>query len=145
LQKAKISGKDIGFQALIDALNRQTYAKSSSGFLSDANPNPTNAPSKPNLNDRLKNAQLRDTLVKRKWTLHNLQTKQEWFFEFRPIGKATDSRGTCKGRRGGFIHNWKKWEIRNSILTIDGYQQFKYDDRFRQWIQANGQKTMYLR
>ena len=71
--------------------------------------------------------------------------KDEWFFEFRSIGTATAAQGTCKGNRGRYVHNWKSWKIRNSILTIDGYQTFKYDEVRRQWVQANGRTEMYLR
>ena len=144
LQKAQLEGKDIAFQSLVASLNRQTYAGSSidSGPFGGGPVKPTG---KPTLDEQLKNSQLRDVLVSRKWTLYNLQAKEEWFFEFRPIGAATAAQGTCKGSRGRYIHNWKSWKIRNSILTIDGYQTFKYDEVRRQWVQANGRTEMYLR
>ena len=146
LQKGKLDGKDIGFQALIDSLNRQTYARSGITSTSPGGPfGGGGKPAKPTLDERLKNAKLRDALVARKWTLHNLKTREEWFFEFIPIGVATDSKGTCKGTRGKYRHSWKRWEFRDAILIIDGYVKFQYDSVRRQWIQADGSKDMFLR
>jgi hypothetical protein len=146
LQKGKLDGKDVGFQALIDALNRQTYARSGITASSTGGPfGDGGKPTKPTLDERLKNAKLRDALVAQKWTLHNLKTREEWFFEFIPIGVATDSKGSCKGTRGKYRHSWKRWEFRDSILIIDGYVKFQHDPIRRQWIQADGSKDMYLR
>ncbi|MBG28977.1 MAG: hypothetical protein CMI31_03095 [Opitutae bacterium] len=144
LQKAQLEGKDISFQALVDSLNRQTYAGSATtgGPFGGGAAKP---PAKATLDEKLKNSQMRDVLVSRKWTLYNLQAKEEWFFEFRPIGAATSAQGTCKGTRGRLVHNWKRWQIRNSILTIDGYQSFKYEEVRRQWVQANGRKEIFFR
>lgn len=148
LQQAKVEGKDIAFQSLIDSLNRQTYANSPGSSTGPFNPGGTGDSTgdvKPTLDERLRNANLKDTLVSRKWTLNNLKTKEDWFFEFRLVGASTDAKGTCKGRRGNNEHSWKRWEIRNSILIIDGYVRFEFDDRRRQWVQSGGGTDMFLR
>lgn len=148
LQKAKVEGKDIAFQSLIDSLNRQTYANSPGSTVGPFNPSDTGGSTgdvKPTLDERLRNAKLKDTLISRKWTLNNLKTKEDWFFEFRLVGAATDAKGTCRGRRGNNLHSWKLWEIRNSILIIDGYVRFEFDDRRRQWVQSGGRTDMFLR
>ena len=141
LQKAKVEGKDTEFQALVDSLKQQTYAASSMtspGGAGASKPPPT-------LDQRLKNSQLKDTLVSRKWVLTSLKTREDWFFDFHHTGSRTEAGGTCHGRRGQRIHSWKSWTIDNSILIIDDYMKFKYDARLRQWVLADGRKGMFLR
>ncbi|MFP6854431.1 MAG: hypothetical protein VB980_01505, partial [Opitutales bacterium] len=139
LTAAKSAGKDIQFQSLIEVLNRETIAASASTQIIAL------PPGTPSRDDRLLNSQLRDKLVSRKWSFHSLTTQQQWLFEFTPIGKAIESRGNCKGRRGRAVHAWKKWEVRDLMLIIDGYVKFKFDDRRRQWIPAQGSENMYFR
>lgn len=139
LKSAQSRGKDIKFQSLIESLNRQTASAAAATAL------PILPPNTPPLDERLKNSRLRDTLVSRKWTFNSLTTQQQWFFEFIPIGKAIEARGNCRGRRGNHLHSWKSWEVRDSILIIDGYVKFKYDERRRQWIPLSGPVNMYFR
>jgi len=145
LQQAQLKGRNIKFQALIDSLNRQTLAANHGKIAPGAVVSRGVQRPEVSLDERLKHSQLRDNLTSRKWMLHSVTEQKKWFFEFRSIGVTSNARGTCKGLGRNEVHTWKEWEFHGPILLIDGNKQFKYDDRLRQWVQANGGRDMYFR
>ncbi|MFP6894454.1 MAG: hypothetical protein VCA18_11925, partial [Opitutales bacterium] len=99
----------------------------------------------PSLDDRLKLSNLTRALIDRKWTLVDRVTDEQWFFEFRIVGAVSYAQGRCTGKRGTRTHSWRQWAIRGGVLIIDNYAKYVYEESSRQWKQADGKDTSYIR
>lgn len=94
----------------------------------------------------LLNAKLGNLLVGKRWTLTNQNTKETWFFRFRRTSKSIfKPQGKCEGKHGNNLHTWNSWQIKDSVLVIDGYAKYAYDWKSQVWRQANGKKDSFLR
>ncbi|MDA9962762.1 hypothetical protein N9D63_07735 [Opitutales bacterium] len=143
MQNAKKKNLSTEFRTILGRFNAaRTFAATKKTTAQHAN---TGNPKSPSLDERLKLSQLTRVLIDRKWTLVDRATDEQWFFEFRIVGAVSQAQGRCTGKRGARKHSWRQWAIRDGILIVDNTAKYVYEESSRQWKQADGKDTSYIR
>ena len=143
IQHAKKKNLSTEFRTILGRFNAaRTFASTKKTTSRPANPANSKSPS---LDDRLRQSNLTHMLVDRKWTLVDRSTDEQWFFEFRIVGPVSYAQGRCTGKRGTRTHSWRQWAIRGGVLIVDNYAKYVYEESSRQWKQADGKDTSYIR
>jgi hypothetical protein len=143
MQNAKKKNSSTEFRGILGRFNAaRTFAATKKTTTPPVNPANSKSPS---LDDRLKLSNLTRALIDRKWTLVDRSTDEQWFFEFRIVGAVSQAQGRCTGKRGTRTHSWRQWAIRGGVLIIDNYAKYVYKESSRQWKQADGKNTSYIR
>tara|TARA_B100001094_G_scaffold45948_1_gene41004 strand:- start:825 stop:2150 length:1326 start_codon:yes stop_codon:yes gene_type:complete len=143
MQNAKKKNLSTEFRTILGRFNSaRTLASTKKTTI----PHPSTGSSKSlSLDDRLKLSNLTRMLIDRKWTLVDLSTDQQWFFEFRIVGPISYAQGRCTGKRGTRTHSSRQWAIRDGILILENAAKYVYEESSRQWKQANGKNLSYIR
>jgi hypothetical protein len=143
IQHAKKKNLSTEFRTILGRFNAaRTFSSTKETTSQPANSANSKSPS---LDDRLRQSNLTRMLVDRKWTLVNRSTDEQWFFEFRIVGPVSYAQGRCTGKRGTRTHVWRQWVIRGGVLVVDNYAKYVYEESSRQWKQADGKDTSYIR
>lgn len=143
MQHAKKKNLSTEFRAILGRFNAaRTFTATKKTTAQHANTGNSKSPS---LDDRLKLSNLTRMLIDRKWTLVDRSTDQQWFFEFRIVGPVSYAQGRCTGKRGTRTHSSRQWSIRGGILILDNTAKYVYEESSRQWKQADGKDTSYIR
>ena len=143
MQNAKKKNLSTEFRTILGRFNAaRTFAATKKTTVQHTNTGNSKSPS---LDDRLKLSNLTRMLIDRKWTLVDRSTDQQWFFEFRIVGPVSYAQGRCTGKRGTRTHSSRQWTIRDGILILDNTSKYIYEESSRQWKQADGKDTSYIR
>jgi hypothetical protein len=143
MQNAKKKNSSTEFRAILGRFNAaRIFAATKKTTTHHATTGNSKSPS---LDDRLKLSNLTRMLIDRKWTLVDRSTDQQWFFDFRIVGPVSYAQGRCTGKRGTRTHSWRQWAIRGGVLIIDNSAKYVYEEASRQWKQAEGKNTSYIR
>ena len=140
LQKAKELGRATSFERI--AIGYEQARRDQQKIL----PKIEMPEAKPVPTSELLDASLSNLLVGKQWKLVSKHTNETWFFRFRRTTSSVFSpEGKCEGARGNKLHTWNSWKIKNATLVIDGYAKYLYDQKAKNWKQADGKQDSVLR
>ena len=140
LQKAKGLGRATSFERI--AIEYEQARRDQQKIL----PKVEIPEAKPVPTSELLDASLSNLLVGKQWKLVSKHTNETWFFRFRRTTSSIFSpEGKCEGSRGNKLHTWNSWKIKDGTLIIDGYAKYLYDQKAKNWKQADGKKDSVLR
>ena len=139
LQKAKELGRVISFERI--AIEYEQARRDQQRIFPDKpKPKPKPVPT-----SELLDASLSNLLVGKQWKLVSKHTNETWFFRFRRTTSSVfNPEGKCEGSQGNKLHTWNSWKIKNGTLVIDGYAKYLYDQKAKNWKQADGKKDSVL-
>ena len=145
-KKKKLSTEFLGILGRFNSARTAAVAKAISvRSIEEGRPVGSGISATASLDARLKNSNFARMLIDRKWTLVDRSTDQQWFFEFRNVGPISHAQGRCTGKRGTRTHSTRQWSIRDGILILDNTAKYVYEESSRQWKQADGKDTSYIR